>query len=854
MKNISIILISAVLLLLAASAGLRAGDKVKEKISGKIAQGKEFVIAIPPNENQDITLSKIALEIYVTSQKSTTVTMTLPSGKKITKTVDSMQIQSFSSSTGELSYNLETYTSEKVLDNAIFISSPDSISVYVLDAKGYSADGYLALPVHSWGREYLHLSYYDFYEDLSFPPAERGGGFIVIASEDSTRCRITLRGRGGDAGRTMENRKIGDSIDVTLNKGQIYMVMGNGKTRGVFDLSGSGVVSDKPVGFISFHMRTMIPSFGVANGRNNLCEMLPPLKTWGKRYTTIEFKRNSKGDFFRLISAYDDNHWSVKSYDMATGKLLLEKSGVLAKKGDFFEYNEAPAGKISTEKSIRGISIWESSKPAELIQYSYSSDWDKALYFDPFMTLAIPQEQFVNTTVFQVPEGIAKFKDNWINIIAIGSKVDTAQKKLKTIKVDSQYLYEVAPELIQNKVPGTNLYWCTLRMEPGAHTLTGETKFGAYIYGFDDRNSYGWPAAMSIDEINTIDTLPPLLSIAGFCGKFNITATDNRDGQVKDSPQQEDKGLYSMELDASSYNVEMIPPGPIFLDDKLTREKSVQIKVLDLNSPAFAKIEVLDNEGNSALDSIFYSPDFKPNVNLVIFNKQGLEFLYPGEKNNVIFSIISDKWKETVFDSISFDYTFPHYALIVDTAGIKFHSGIDSLDHFQYIPVPGGNDTLRIHIAGLNNLRENSDLVSIPVEITLYEKKQFLNNIANLSTSPGADCMNISSDSALTNLDVCVFDLRHIALKGFSSEIFLVSPNPAKGDIFSVKYSSDSESAPIADIIDLTGKVVLSCSLGARKPGIYRENIDISNLPDGLYTIVLHGSRTAASGRLAIVR
>ncbi|MDW8225567.1 MAG: hypothetical protein RMK93_06050, partial [Bacteroidota bacterium] len=180
-------------LALAASVVLARNPKVPpaDWILNNSAQGREFWIAIPPNEVDGYPGQ--LLELYVTSSYNTEVTLfSAMDGRVIRKPVRAMDITTFSLLNGDLFWTDEIRESETVTQKGIRLSAPQPISVYVLNGKQYTSDGYLALPVNVWGTEYMHLSYYD-YEDFG---QKRGNGFVVVASEDQTLVQIQLYGKG----------------------------------------------------------------------------------------------------------------------------------------------------------------------------------------------------------------------------------------------------------------------------------------------------------------------------------------------------------------------------------------------------------------------------------------------------------------------------------------------------------------------------------------------------------------------------------------------------------------------------------------------------------------------------------
>lgn len=578
------------------------------------SQGKEFWIAIPPNEDDRQPIGntqEIAIEIYVTSSKNTMCTVEIPGLSLIkTKKVEAFKITTFSTLTNELYWLLEVRQSEQPVPLGIHIYADQPISVYVLNHRHYTADGYLAIPISSCGTEYIHLSYYDFHEDL-YGGEYRGGGFLITAAENGTDVFIELKGKGKEISQTLGGHKIGDRWKVTLNKGEVYCVMGVGATRGQFDLSGSRVVSNKPIGFISFHKRTMIPSFDLWNGRNMLCEMIPPVSAWGKRYATVEYQRKGRGDFFRIIAARDNTTFTVKWYDLKDGRFLGQRGPILLKKsGDFAEFEEVyvPQGQQNTLESIKGTSIWEADKPVLVMQYSYSTDWDNSPEFDPFMILVVPREQYVPATVFQTPDAQAQFLTNFFNIVAIGDTNDPAAEKLKSLTIDGKPIWQLEPKFIFNQIPGTDLFWAKIPVQPGAHVVKGNTKFGGYIYGFSEADGYGWPAATAFNKVDETDTLPPEIFVVENCGVFTIRTTELRNGLPDDDPRQVDQGVYDINLLEGSENFEIK-----FIKEFKTfpplYDFTFIIQIVDKRKPGVAFLGITDRAGNTAYDTLSYVPD-----------------------------------------------------------------------------------------------------------------------------------------------------------------------------------------------------------------------------------------------------
>lgn len=574
---------------------------------GNSPQGREFWIAIPPNECQQYT-SVNFLEFYVTSSKNTTVTVECPGfGSSKTLPVKAFEVTTFKDKDGGTNWAWEVRESEVITQKGIHITSPDPISVYVFSSKPYTSEGYLALPVNVLGKEYIHLSYYDYNDDCL-----RGGGFVVVATEDNTVINFTLKGVG--YGRTVGGRILGATVTKAMKKGQTYMIRGDGAISGGFDISGTKIIANKPIGLISFQMRTIMPTSLNYSSRDPLFEMLPPISAWGKKYATIELQRTGgKGDYFRIIASQPNTKYTVKTYDKYSRELTYISTNTLKKTGDFDEYREAPAGSTL----IKGASVWEADKPVLVMHYSCSSGWDGDPNFDPMMIWVVPSEQFTKGTVFQTPYQPA-FVNNYFTLLAIGDPTDTTNNfnLLKSIVLDDKPVWKTDSKLLTNNIPGTNIYWAVLKMNTGSHRIKAGTPFGGDIYGYANYDAYGWPAATAINVVDVTDTLPPVRSQRdSACGDYNFTFTELRDGLESDSTnskgRQVDQGISYIELsDTASFNyrIKLITMDPIKPDPKISIFK-FQLLVIDKSKPAKAYFLVGDRAGNFTIDSCSYLPE-----------------------------------------------------------------------------------------------------------------------------------------------------------------------------------------------------------------------------------------------------
>ncbi|MCX6147670.1 MAG: T9SS type A sorting domain-containing protein [Candidatus Kapabacteria bacterium] len=576
--------------------------------------GRLFYVAVPPN---DVTSQPTqALDFFVTSSYDTKVTLSNDAtGLYIIKNVKKNTVTSFSNSYGDIDWARdEVRISELPIAQGMRLEADEPISVYVMNSKSVTTDGYLAIPVTMWGTRYIHLAFWDFKE---FGPW--AGGFIVLASEDNTKITVQLKGRGAGFASTDRGSKIGQTKKVTLSKGQVYMVRGDATTRGVFDLSGSEITSNKKIGLVSFHERCMIPVTIVTSGRDHICEMLPPVSAWGQNYYSVELDRKKDmGDYFRVIASEDNTKITVKWYDKNTQKNLGNDTRIIKKAGDFEEFNDNQATFPHKYPSVRGTSSFEADKPILVMQYCYSANWDGgSSFWDPFMTLVVPKEQFTTGTVFQSPSNKSgnEYNNNFFNIIAVGDTSDPVrnQKLLSSILLDGKKVINLVSGFIGQQIPGTDMFWGVIQVEKGSHSIFGDTPFGGYIYGYSSFDSYGWPAATAFRRVGQNDTLKPVVKPKGECGVYTVNVTELRDGAELDNPRQVDTGVEFAPIlsndKSRTYNF-----GEIVVDEAITflpadHNFDFKIEVKDKNADGLATITAVDAVGNDTTFTIRYEAD-----------------------------------------------------------------------------------------------------------------------------------------------------------------------------------------------------------------------------------------------------
>ncbi|RYY94575.1 MAG: hypothetical protein EOO11_17600, partial [Chitinophagaceae bacterium] len=174
---------------------------------------------------------------------------------------------------------------------SIHIESDVPIVAYAHIYASVSSGATLLLPADAWGKAYTSINSEQI--DAAGPAFS---WMYVVAKEDSTVVEIT------PSVVTRMGRPAGQPFTVTLNKGEIYQVLGQSDALGNgSQLTGSrvrsvanGAGAIHPVAVFSGSSRTRGEALcGTSSGRDNDIQQAFPAHAWGTRYLTAPFSAAS---------------------------------------------------------------------------------------------------------------------------------------------------------------------------------------------------------------------------------------------------------------------------------------------------------------------------------------------------------------------------------------------------------------------------------------------------------------------------------------------------------------------------------------------------------------------------------
>lgn len=352
----------------------------------------------------------------------------------------------------ELPAGTDIHSSDVVAELGVHVTAGAEVSVYGLNRYSATTDAYLGLPVDILGTAYTVMSY----QNVN---VVNGTEFAVVAPQDATTVTITPSVTTG-------TRTAGVPYNVSLDKGDTYQLRNTDPSPA--DLTGTIVTSNKPIAVFGGHQCANIPEGNVAC--DHIVEQIPPNDTWGKSFVTMPLATRTKGDTFRILASEANTAVSINGSPVAT----LGAGGV-------------------HEQIITGPATITADKPVLVAQFSNSSSFD-GVTSDPFMMLIPPYEQFLSAYTVTTPaEG---FLTNYINLVVPNSGVGG-------VKVDGT----AVPAGDYTAIGSSGFSGVQVPVALGSHTLTGGVPFGAFMYGFDSYDSYGYPGGMSLAPVARVESV-----------------------------------------------------------------------------------------------------------------------------------------------------------------------------------------------------------------------------------------------------------------------------------------------------------------------------------------------------------
>jgi len=421
------------------------------------------------------------MTLYITTTESVPVPFTVSSSTG--------QIYS-GTATNSVAINVTLSSSFAVVDNTVrdkgvWIRATEAskkLTVHGLNTASFTVDGFVALPCHDYQKQ--NYNYYAVSTYFSRNSEMLISQVLLIGCEDNTQLTITpnqtivippdlVSGSNSPVSVTS-----GTSYSVTLNRLQTFLF------HSTMDLTGSMVVSNKPIVFFSGHECADVP-VGVA-ACDHLVEQLPPTLTWGRRLFVASSLGKTAGEQYKLITSTSTTTVVCYCYPSTGGSVSQTFLTTLSGAGSSYEFHIAQNMFCSVQ----------ASSPIMLVQFAIGAAREPSSYGDPFMMMIPPVEQYSNNYTFVTQSGfqnaitvtVASEFFNTGNIILNGSSLSSATWTRIYCSTQTVCGYGTRVSLSV----GRNFIY---HRDPAA-------KLGTFVYGFLRGVSYGYPAGMQLALIS----------------------------------------------------------------------------------------------------------------------------------------------------------------------------------------------------------------------------------------------------------------------------------------------------------------------------------------------------------------
>jgi hypothetical protein len=472
-------------------------------------EGLHFLIGYIENEFYVIDPSRNKeLKIFISTKDDSNIEIKFPNqgAEYFSLPADSVMVM-------EIPPYIESTESEEITDKLVEIKSDVPVTVYAFSSQPRTSDSYAAIPIANWGKEYYVMSFPNDQYTLDKPPAHkqdsirlltpRSSEFLVVSAYDNTKVNITPKvlTRGG--------MQANQTYEVTLNKGECYMVQSFPVSANRGDLSGSKITADKPIGVISGHQRASVP-IGLNpqfDTKDHLVEMITPAESWGNTYISVPFNISPEGDLFRVMGKEQGTIISRKNsqneiqYDLNDDDYMYEFRGI-------------------TEPTI-----WNANKPVQIAQFMMRTNNEtRNDLYDPSMVMLSPAEQFVSRVIFHTPGNVfnnpEQYIEHYVTVIA--------QKEALPHITLNEELLDTTTNLTSSRIVGSDYYWTQIKLTAGTHKLESKTgRFSGILFGNGKYDSYAMILGASLTNPKYEDSLAPVVDYDVDCWQINATATDD---------------------------------------------------------------------------------------------------------------------------------------------------------------------------------------------------------------------------------------------------------------------------------------------------------------------------------------
>ena len=346
------------------------------------------------------------------------------------------------------------------------MTSSDRVTVIGQTLAEFSIGTFLCLPITNFCvDEYV-------YYGISVPSGRSGSfnsSILVVGTEDNTMMKLTVTQPVTiSVSNSTDDLTAGIQYSFVINKLQTVLI------ESVDDLTGTKIVTDKPVSVLSGHECGYVPK--ISSSCDQLIEQVPPTTLWGRVYYTAPLATR-RSYTIKVLAAY--NSTVVDIYCNNTRE----------------SYNISEGESVNKALSLQEYCAINSSKEVLVVQLSHVFAYQDI--GDPMMTLVPATNQYSNKFQFSTLQGQSGFT-HYINIIVLAQYYQPDMIYLISGGVNRSLDTQQWVPVMVNGV--TEAYSVQVNVSEGvaeiAHVNTCATVMSAIAYGFAIRIGYGHPVGI----------------------------------------------------------------------------------------------------------------------------------------------------------------------------------------------------------------------------------------------------------------------------------------------------------------------------------------------------------------------
>ena len=262
----------------------------------------------------------------------------------------------------------------------------------------------------------------------------------------------------------------GDNHTVILHRRQtLYIGKGDGA-----DVTGTRIVSDKPLTVISGHEAGSVPSDGTLEP---MAQQIPPTQLWGERFMIVPLE-HPHGQIIKILSSVNNTAISYNCHQFSNQTVLLKAGSV----EQFF----VPASVYCYIETNNSVLVGQ-------FPYSPIDNTDG----DTTMILVASTDQYSNVFTFMTLNNT--LKDNIDYFITVAVPIEHFEET--RILYDKEILASAEWSPIYNIDNDTLVgYGTSFSIKAGYHTVSHSQPNGlcfVIVYGFHNGRAYGYPAGFT---------------------------------------------------------------------------------------------------------------------------------------------------------------------------------------------------------------------------------------------------------------------------------------------------------------------------------------------------------------------